>query len=171
MNFFEQQLRRLAAACEGISSPTFAGRACYADLGADNRVKLQFVTQGHADHYDALKATILNRGDGTVDSLLFRFSDVWGKKNDRGYGNGIPHIWTSNGKDDWYGYKPTDQDFKILAGQLGGYLDVFAVRAPARDKKQAQTGKKESVVKKLRESKQDNAPCKSSPTKKREPEL
>lgn len=171
MNFFEQQLRRLAAACDGISKPVFAGRACYGDLGADNRVKLQFVTQGYADHYDALKATILNRADGQVDSLLLRFSDVWGKKNNTSTLGGVPHIWTYNGKDEWYGYKPTDQDFRVLAGQLGGYLDVFAVRAPARDKAKAQPDGKESVVKKLREAKQDGTPRKSAPAKKREPEL
>jgi hypothetical protein len=170
MNFFEQQLRRLAAACEGISNPVFAGRACYGDLGADNRVKLQFVTQGHADHYSAIRATILNRVDGEVDTLLFRFSDVWGKKMDSAYHNGIPHIWSDGGKDDWYGYRPTDQDFKILAGQLGGYLDVFAVRAPAREKAKGFTDTKESVVQKLRGARPDAA-RKSAPKKKREPEL
>lgn len=171
MNFYEQQLRRLAAACDGISKPVFASRVCYGDLGADNRVKLQFVALGYADHYEALKATVLSRGDGEVDSLLFRFSDVWGKKFDSSYHNGVPHIWTYNGKDEWYGYTPTDQDFRVLAGQLGGYLDVFTVRAPAREKAEAQPGDKESVVKKLREAKQDGAPRKSVPPKKREPEL
>lgn len=163
MNFFEQQLRRLASACKGVKNPVFAGRVCYGDLGEDNRVKLQFITLGHADHYPAIKASILNRAEGEVDSLVFRFSDVWGKKMDSSYNGGIPHIWSSGGKDDWYSYKPTDQDFKILAGQLGGYLDVFTIHAPAREK--------ESVVKKLREPRQEAASRKSTPKKNREPEL
>jgi len=66
MNFFEQELRKLAAACGGITNPVFAGRACYGDLGGDNRVKLQFVTLGHADHYVALKATVLMRSHDAV---------------------------------------------------------------------------------------------------------
>ena len=80
MNFFEHELRRVADACGGVINLTFAGRACYGDLGGDNRVKLQFVTLGHANNYVALEATVLNRTEGKVDSLLFRFEDVWGKK-------------------------------------------------------------------------------------------
>lgn len=99
MNIYEQELRRVAAACDGVSNPVFAGRACYADLGGDNRVKLQFVTVGYADHYEALKAMVLNRADGEVDALLFRFSDVWGKKQDTSHLGGVPHIWTYNGKE------------------------------------------------------------------------
>ena len=169
MNFFEQQLRRLAGACDRMSNPVFAGRACYGDLGADNRVKLQFITLGHADHYPAIKASILNRAEGEVDSLVFRFSDVWGKKMDSNYTGGVPHIWTSSGKSEWYGYQPTNQDFKVLAAELGGYLDVFTVRAPARDKEKP--AEKESVVKKLRDAKQSGTPRKSSPGKGREPEF
>ncbi len=153
MNFFEQELRRLAKACAGIGNPVFAGRACYSDLGADNRVKLQFVTLGHADHYAALKVAVLNRAEGEVDTLLFRFGDVWGAKqvSNPNFQNGIvPHIWTNSGKSDWYVYQPSDGDMRQLAAQVSGYLDVFTVRAPVRKQNHAQPGKKESVVKKLR---------------------
>ena len=61
MNYFEQELRRILGACNGITAPTFAGRASFGDLGSDNRIKLQFVTTGTAYHYEALEATILNR--------------------------------------------------------------------------------------------------------------
>lgn len=169
MNFFEQQLRRLAVACDEVENPVFASRACLGNLGADNRVNLQFITLGHADHYPAIKANILNRAEGEVDSLVFRFSDVWGKKMDSNYNGGVPHIWTSSGKSEWYGYQPTDQDFKILAAEVGGYLDVFTVRAPARDKEKP--AEKESVVEKLRGAKQTGVPKKSTPAKRREPEL
>lgn len=166
MNYFEQELRRVEAECGGISNPVFAGRACYGDLGGDNRVKLQFVTLGYADHYEALKATVLNRSDGEVDTLLFRFSDVWGKKQDRNQPGGVPHIWTSNGKHDWYGYRPNDRDIRELAGALSGYLTVFTVRPPSREQVQAQSDGKESVMTKLREAKQEHAPRKSAPAKK-----
>ena len=169
MNFFEQQLRRLAAACGEVQNPVFAGRACFGDLGAENRVKLQFITLGHADHYPAVKASILNRAEGEVDSLVFRFSDVWGKKMDSNYNGGVPHIWTSSGKSEWYGYQPTNQDFKILAAELGGYLDVFTLRAPVRDKEKP--AEKESVVKKLRDAKQTGMSKKPPAPKKHEPEL
>ncbi len=174
MNIFEQELRRLAKARAGISDPVFAGRACYGDLGADNRVKLQFVTLGYADHYEALKATVLNRAEGEVDTLLFRFSEVWGVKqvSNPNFRDGvIPHIWKGNRDHDWYIYRPTDADMKKLAAELGGYLEVFTVRAPVREQAQARPEpEKESVVKKLREAKQNPAPRKTAPRKNAEPE-
>ncbi|MDL2237857.1 hypothetical protein LJC56_08540 [Christensenellaceae bacterium OttesenSCG-928-K19] len=170
MNFYEQELRRVAAACSGIFNPVFAGRACYGDLGGDNRVKLQFVTLGYADHYEALKAMVLNRSDGEVDTLLFRFSDVWGKKQDKNQLGGVPHIWTYNGKHDWYGYRPNDRDIRELAGALSSYLAVFTVRPATRE--QAMTDDKESVVEKLRGAKQERAPRKPALAKKdRGPEI
>lgn len=153
MNIFEQELRRLSRICDGIANPVFAGRACYADLGKDNRVKLQFVTQGYADHYSALEATILNRQDGKVDALRFRFSDIWGKKYDHGYNGGIPHIWTDRGKSDWYVYRPTDADMKQLAAEVSGYLSVFTVRDKTLEK-----APPESLVGKLREAANEPKP-------------
>ena len=170
MNFYEQELRRVAAACGGISNPVFAGRACFADLGGDNRVKLQFVTLGHADHYEALKATVLNRADGEVDTLLFRFADVWGKKMNSSFNGGVPHIWTNSGKHDWYGYRPTDKDMQELAGAVSGYVGVFAIRPPARAQDKAKAGEKDSVVKKLRDAKKSSAPRIPQPQKDHGPE-
>jgi hypothetical protein len=172
MNFFEQELRRLAKACDGIVNPTFAGRACYGDLGGDNRVRLQFITQGYADCHDALKVTVLNRTDGEVDSLSFRFRDTWGKKYDHGYHDGIPHIWTNSGKSEWYAYRPTDADINRLAAEVGGYLAVFADRSLISEKARGQSGGKESVVQKIRGAAKNPAPRKTAPAKKKtDPEL
>lgn len=171
MNFFEQELRKLAASCDAVSNPVFAGRACYGDLGGDNRVKLQFITTGHADHYGTLKATVLNRTDGEVDTLLFRFSDIWGSKrvSNPNFREGVtPHIWTDGSESEWYVYQPTAADFKQLAGTVSAYLDVFTDRSCARQTERAP----DSVVKKLREDRQKpSAPKKAPGHKKSGPEL
>jgi len=159
MNFFEQELRRVAGACKGIINPTFAGRACYGDLGGDNRVKLQFVTQGTHERYTALEATVLNRLDGKVDTLLFRFGDVWGNKTHRGLHDEPPRIWTDQGKSEWYSYYPTDADMKKLATELGGYLDVFIDRSVIPEKT--------SVIKTIRDSKQTPTPRKETRARKK----
>ena len=120
-----------------MENPVFAGRACYLDLGGDNRAKLLFVTMGHADHYEALKVAVLNRLDGEVDALVFRFGDIWGNKpvSNPNFREGIkPHIWTDGGKSDWYVYRPTDADFRQLAAAVSGYLDVFTDRSHSREK-------------------------------------
>jgi hypothetical protein len=156
MNFFEKELRRIAKACNEIINPKFAGRVCYGELGGDNRVKLQFVTHGTMDRYEAVKVTILNRTDGEVDSLLLRFSDTWGKKqvSNPNFSSGIiPYIWTDRGDSDWYVYHPTDADIKKLAAELNTYLGVFADRSLAPEKTKEQTSSKESVIKQIRAAK------------------
>jgi len=165
MNYFEQELRRVAKACKEIKDPTFAGRACYADLGGDNRVKLEFVICGTYERYEALKAIVLNRTDGEVDSLLFRFKDTWGNKSHPSFSEGVtPRIWTCDGKNEWYAYYPTDADMKKLATEIGAYLAVFTDRSlvPERD----------SVIKTIRSAKGNPAPRKiDSERKKKEPEI
>ena len=176
MNYFEQDLRRVAKACEGLSNPTFAGRACYADLGGDNRVKLQFVTHGTHAKYEALEATILNRTDGKVDSLLFRFADVWGSKpvpNNPNFRQGVkPYIWTYQDKSEWYAYKPTDADIKQLAAEVSAYIGVFTDRSLSPEKSRSKAGEKDSVVKEIRDAKKSPGTRKTSQARKNsEPDL
>lgn len=176
MNYFEQELRRLAKACDGIINPKFAGRACYGDLGGDNRVKLQFVTQGTHERYEAVRATVLNRMGGEVDTLLFRFKDTWGSKqvSNPNFRNGIiPYIWTYNGESEWYVYRPTDADIKKLAAEVGVYLAVFTDRSLVHEKARGQAGEKESVVQKIRDAAKNPPTQKKAPgeKKKQEPEL
>lgn len=138
MNFFEQELRKIA----GKTHPdaTFVGRACYIRLSEANRAKLQFVTCGYADRYEALKLTGLKRQDGPVDSLLLRFGDLLGSKkvNNTFIRELTPYAWTCNEETDWYAYQPTEKDYTILRDAVDGYLSVFMepTKYPAHQKKQ-----------------------------------
>lgn len=134
-NFFEQELRKLFEDGEIIRSPHFAGRACLGTLWTDLRVKAQFVTTGVADHYDALKLSILNRSDGLIDTLTLKLRDVWGKKpvpQNPNFRDGIvPHIWVDGGKPEWYAYQPTPADMERLCQAVEQYLEPF--REPLRE--------------------------------------
>ena len=103
MTFYEQELRKLFADGTVIGSPKFTGRACLGTLGKDLRARVQFVTSGHADHYDVISVTVLNRTDGVVDKLRLRLKDVLGVKQVPGnpnFRNGVaPHIWEDSVKD------------------------------------------------------------------------
>lgn len=135
-NFFEQELRRLFGDGKIIGDPTFSGRACFGTLGKDLRVRAQFVTTGHADHYDSLKITVLNRTDGPVDTLTLKLKDLLGMKPVPGnpnFRNGVaPHIWDDYGKVEWYAYRPTAADYETMRQAVGQYVDVFRERAPER---------------------------------------
>ena len=110
MTFYEQELRKLFADGTVIGSPKFTGRACLGTLGKDLRVRVQFVTSGHADHYDAISITVLNRTDGVVDKLRLRLKDVLGVKQVPGNPNFrsgvLPYIWDDYGKVEWYAFRP-----------------------------------------------------------------
>ena len=141
-NFFERELGRVFGDGQVIRDPTYSGRACLGTLGKDLRVRAQFITTGYADHYDALKITVLNRTDGPVDTLVLKLKDLLGKKSVPGNPNfreGVsPHIWDNYGKQEWYAYHPTAADYEVIRQAAKQYLDVF------RDRQQehAQNGPK-----------------------------
>lgn len=128
MNYFEQELRRLFENDASISDKRFVGRIFFGRLTDSLRVRVDFVTMGTADHYEALKATVINRNDGPVDALTLRFSDLLGRKvvSNPNFKDGIfPYIWKYGDKIEWYAYKPTKADYDKLSEALNNYFDVF----------------------------------------------
>ena len=81
-NFFEQELRKLFADGSVIHDPVFVGRACLGGLDRNRQVRAEFVTLGHADHYAALRLTLLDSNQGVVDKLTLRFKECMGKTED-----------------------------------------------------------------------------------------
>ena len=126
--FFEKEMRKLFR--QGLDFPetVFAGRACYGKLDEDIRVRMEFATEGVADHYSALKVTLLNRKEGPIDSLLLRFSEVLGRKQttNPNFREGMfPHIWKDGNDFAWYVCQPTAADYKTLADAVGSYTSLF----------------------------------------------
>lgn len=128
MTFFEKEMRKLFQHGLSFQETIFAGRACYGKLDEDIRVRMEFATEGVADHYSALKVTLLNRKEGSIDSLLLRFSEVLGRKQttNPNFREGIsPHIWKNGNDFAWYVYQPTAADYKTLADAVGSYTSLF----------------------------------------------
>lgn len=143
MNYFEQELRRLFGNDAAISDKRFVGRAFFGKLTDNLRVRIEFVTLSTADHYEAIKATVINLNDGPVDTITLRFSDLYGKKtvSNPNFRDGIvPHIWKYGDKIEWYAYKPTKADYEQLSGALKNYLNVF--REPALEMEQSSHNEK-----------------------------
>lgn len=132
MNHFEQELRKLFGNDTSIIDKRFVGRAFFGKLSDNLRVRIEFATLSTADHYEAIKATVINRNDGPVDILTLRFSDLFGKKtvSNPNFRDGIvPHLWRYGDKIEWYVYQPTKADYDRISGALNDYLNVF--REPA----------------------------------------
>ena len=122
MTFYEKELHRLFDDSERISDDTgFAVKTMITKIGEDLRAKVQFVNTKISGQYDALRLTIINRHEGTVDSETFKFSDIIGMKGDR-----EPHIWEDGQKVDWYIYHPTAYDYKLISDTVEDYISMYA---------------------------------------------
>jgi hypothetical protein len=127
MNFFQQQLssyltdRRVFAP----SKVTFAGRAAFISLTGNRRARVEFVTTGIADHYDAIRVKLLNTQEGVIDQQLFRFEDYFSPMPLGGPNAQVPHIWTYRGEPEWY-RKPDSADRSALQVDIRDYIQVFA---------------------------------------------
>lgn len=124
MNFFTQELKKIADRCEFIGVAKYVGRACVFRLSDDVTGKMEFMTEGIADHYSALKLTLFNRKEGVIDTQRIKLEDVIGNIR---VGGDIrkPHIWIDRNPE-WYGFKPTDAHYNTLAQVVDDYLEMFA---------------------------------------------
>lgn len=149
MNTFERELSEVFTDCKSIDNPTFVGSACYGDVAPDLKAKIQFVTMGRADYYEALRITMLNRTEGQVDVITMRLSDLLGKKRTANFPEGVyPYIYKYRDEVEWYAYQPTPADYKIIREAVASYLDVFCQPMPEIPKappKQKKTKAKEQA--------------------------
>ena len=128
MNFFEEEFRKIFNKDNIFKDATFVGRNCLITIDKDIKAKLEFVTLGYADHYEALKIKILNRTEGVLDSEVIRFKDLLGRKkiNHPNFKEGlVPHIWEYNGQIEWYAYKPTSSDYNAFNREIKEYIKCF----------------------------------------------
>lgn len=128
MNFFESELRKIMGNSNILKDQKYVGRMCYGTISEDLRARIEFVTLGRSDHYEGLKTSIINRKEGVVDSILLRFTDIWGKPkvSNPNFREGVnPHIWTDSGKSDWYVFHPSKADYQKLTAGVENYLSVF----------------------------------------------
>ena len=123
MTFYEKELLKIFGDSELLSADTVStGKTMISKIGGDLRAKIQFVTSGHANHYDSLKVSIIKRDGGVVDEQRFKFSDIIGVQD------GVsPHIWEYSATNiNWYGYCPTGFDYEAIQGAVEGYISMFA---------------------------------------------
>ena len=127
MNFFEQELRRFTGKDTAFKSskPVYAGRACFIPLSGNRRARLEFVTCGYADHFEALDVTILSTTEGKIDLLRLHFRDHFSQRKGGCSGTVCPHIWVDRGEAEWY-VEPTSLEIKTIAKAAYDYIMLFA---------------------------------------------
>ena len=122
MIFMEQELRRITEKCR--NSFTYVGRAGYAKINEDLRMRLEFCP----GTWNGLTMTILNRNEGTVDKNEILFADLWGfrkgtfedsVKEPKLYFSTYDKTW------DWYSEKPSQLEYDELTDIIDQYIDVY----------------------------------------------
>lgn len=126
MNLFEKELQTMFGDNDILSDVKISGKTLIAKLDDNLRAKIQFATEMYADHYSALKLKIINRTEGEVDSVLFRFSDIIGKIERK---NGLdpisPYIWKDGDNADWYGFSPLPSERAKIADTVLDYAQMY----------------------------------------------
>ena len=131
MTFFAQELKKIADRSELICDPKYVGRVCMFRLSDDITGKMEFATEGVQGNYSALKITLFNRKEGVIDTQKTSLVDIIGmkplpgNKQDAFRSTTQPHIWVY-GKDEWYGFTPTDADYSAMAQSADDYIGMFA---------------------------------------------
>ena len=125
MNFFTQELKKIADRSEYIRSPKFVGKACVFRLSDDVTGKIEFVTRGYAEQYSAIKVSLFNKREGPIDIQTMDFGDIIGYKNIYGSVQS-PYIWKVGNDIHWYGYRPDDSDLSAMSESVDDYLSCFA---------------------------------------------
>ncbi len=103
MNFYEQEMRRMLDNNNLLTDVKFSGKMMVGKLDDEKVFKAEFITTHTHDHYDAIKASIINKNNGVVDSHVFRFSEIVGMySRGNGLGDIEPYMWSYNAKPEWY---------------------------------------------------------------------
>lgn len=127
MNFYEQEMRKFFQDDTTIKDQRYCGKTLIGKLDDELRVKLQLVSTGVRDNYNAIRAQIINRTEGQVDCETFKFSDILGE-NPAYVNNPMAkdiYIWEYNDKASWYGYRPTQAEMDMVADTISGYLWTY----------------------------------------------
>lgn len=124
MNDFEKQLHGILDMTNSFWTARYIGRACYAPVTEDLRIKAELYSTRVAAQYDALKLTAISNKNGIVDSLTLHFSDYFPEESKLKVFDTKKYIWTDSGKTEWY-VKPKPQEIFNLAQAADEYAIQF----------------------------------------------
>ncbi len=66
----------------------------------------------------AIKITIMNRTEGTIDMTVLKFGDILGLKN-----GASPYYWDEGSCNGWYGFKMTGEEYDQISDTVHDYGD------------------------------------------------
>lgn len=126
MTVFEKELKRIFEKEALFADARYVGNCCYVRLTDQIRAKISFETGIMANQYDRMRVALINRNEGMIDSMVVKFSDLWGYKRINAASSPInPHIWKDGQSVGWYGYRPENTEYRQLADAVESYMGMF----------------------------------------------
>ena len=125
---FENELRKVFDKVPNLENKKYVGRAFYASIDKDIKLKAEFISTETHERFDAMKIRVLHKCEGDLDTNTIRLKEILGMKPVRNgnFPNGVsPHMWIYNGRLEWYAYAPGVADYVKLAEQITDYAEVF----------------------------------------------
>lgn len=126
VNFLQKELKKILGITRFSQDAAYTGSCGYVRVDKDIRMRLEF-SKSSTSTYDGILMTMLNRKEGTIDTNVLKFKEIWGNKavSNPNFKEGIiPHIWDNREKE-WYVYKPNQKDYQILADEISQYIELF----------------------------------------------
>lgn len=124
MNFYEREMRQMFGDTDIIQDAKFVGKTMLGKLDDDLRIKLEFIATHISGKYNAVKASIINRTDGSVDLQVFKFADIIGKFKTPCSDLVDPHMWDYGNKSEWYTPVTLTQKAQI-ADRILDYVSMY----------------------------------------------
>jgi len=124
MNDFEKLLHGILDATDSFWKARYIGRACYAPVTEDLRIKAELFSTLVSENYNSLKLTAISNKNGVIDSLTLHFTDYLSVDPRIKISNTRPYVWTNNGKTEWFG-TPKPQELFALAQAADEYAIQF----------------------------------------------
>ena len=79
MNFLRAELKKILDMTQYREAATYIGSCGYVRVNEDVRMRLEFFGSA-ATTYNGIIMTMINRKEGTIDTNVLKFQDIWGKK-------------------------------------------------------------------------------------------
>ena len=124
MNDFEKLLHGILDTTNSFWNARYIGRACYAPVTEDLRIKAELHSTLVSEHYNSLKLTAISNKNGVIDSLTLHFADYLSVDPKIRISNTRPYIWSNKGSTEWFG-TPKPQELFALAQAADEYAIQF----------------------------------------------
>ena len=126
MNLYERELRMMFGDTDIIKNPLIVGRTLTGILDEDLSITLKIIASEVQGKYDTIRAVIINRTGGEVDSQNFLFADIIGmQKRANGLEPIVPHMWDNgNPKGSWY-IQPTIEQKAMIGDTVLNYAGMY----------------------------------------------